>query len=484
MLCPEDKGHLDPIGIREINLGTPQLFVDDFLVENRFDSHFFSANVPHVAHPPQRLSEPLLIPDKPWEAEYGLSYPGVVFDPEAQLFRLYYTVYHRANQGKSDYPGPYFLCYAQSPDGMHWEKTDLGLFPWGQEKRTNIVLQGKGEVHSAHVHVQGGESGPAQNIGSIPSRFLNGHRMVMYYCDVGHYLATSEDGIHWQEQVHQVIANRIDCFHTMVYDEKRDEFASFLRNKLIFGGLRVPPAFIGNTRMIARLSGPDWWSSWDTMPTSVMIPDQGDARRFYGMPTFRYGEVYWGLLHQFDEDPQSIEVELVFSRNGLDWQRLPGRPCLIPVGAPGAWDNGMILSSDRPIEWGDEWLIYYSGCDRYHDAETHKSCIGLVKVRKEGFVSIRAGAEESYVLTRPLRWPQGRLLLNAAASGGYVQVRVTDLRRNLIPGFDFDDCVSFEGDQVRHQVTWKESHLEALQGQLIRLEFKCKNADLFAFVAA
>ena len=78
MLCPEDMGYLDPVGFRDVKLNAPQLFVDDYLVENRFDRNFLSANVPHVFHPPERSPDPLLHPDRPWEREYGLGYPGIV----------------------------------------------------------------------------------------------------------------------------------------------------------------------------------------------------------------------------------------------------------------------------------------------------------------------------------------------------------------------------------------------------------------------
>ena len=482
MLCPPESGKLDPVGEREVKRHTPQLFVDDFLIENRFDSHFLSANVPHVAHTPRR-GDPLIWPDKPWEAERGCGYPGVVFDPQTQLFRLYYTVSHSINKGKPDYPGYYFLCYAQSTDGLTWEKPDLGLFPWGSETRTNIVLQGKREVHSANVHVAAGADDRVKNIDSLPGRFLNDHRMVMYYCDAGHYLATSEDGIHWREQACQLIANRIDCFHNILYDVQRQEFVSFLRNKLIFGGSKAPPDLQGNTRAISRLASRDLWSNWDTMPASVLIPDQGDAKRFYSMSAFRYGGIYWGLLHHLDENPQTLDVELVFSRNGIDWKRLPDRPRLIPIGTPGTWDGGMIMSADRLIECGDEWWIYYSGADYYHNAAPTPNKIGLARLRKEGFVSLRAGAEESYVVTRPFRWPGGRLFINAKASAGSVRVRVVDLRRQSIAGFDYENCNAFNGDAVRHPVSWDRAELTSLEGDLIRLEFKFENADLFAFEA-
>ena len=235
--------------------------------------------------------------------------------------------------------------------------------------------------------------------------------------------------------------------------------------------------------MISRLAGRDLWSEWDTMPTSVIIPDHGDAKRFYGMPTFRYGEIYWGLLEQFDEDPQSIEIELVFSRDGMDWHRLPGRPRLLAVGEPGTWDSGMVFPSDRVIERDNQWWLYYSGHNGYHNVKDRQASIGLLKFRKEGFVSLRAGKNESYVVTRPLRWPGGHLAMNARTEDGFVQVRVTDLRRNTIEGFDHTDCEPFRGDQIRHPVSWSGADIADLTGSLIRLEFTFRNAELFAFIA-
>jgi hypothetical protein len=478
-LCSDDKGNLDPLGQRTVALGVPQMLADDHLIENRFDTSMSSASVPHVFHPPRRQAEPLLVPDRPWEQGSGLHYPGVLFDPHLGRFRMYYTL-HKADTGPQGYPvGRYFLAMAESEDGLQWDKPSLGLHSWGDEKQTNIVLAGRNEVHTAHVHTAGGE---ATNPGTVPERFLRGHRYVMYHGDFGSWLATSDDGVHW-EQAQQVVANRIDCYQTISYDEERDELVSFVRNKLIFGSVRKFPEDVwGNTRAVSRLSGPDWWREWDRMPISVLLPEAGDGHRFYGMPTFRYGGLYWGFLHHLYERPQRMDVELAFSRDGLHWQRAPGGERLLPTGVAGRWDAGMILSSDRVVEVGDEWRLYYSGCDAYHDAPKLRSCVGLASLRKEGFVSVRAGEADSYLLTRPLQWPGGRLAINAAARG-FVQVRVTDHRRRTIPGFGHDDGAVFRGDAIRHPVRWREADLASLAGETIRLEFKFGQADLFAFVA-
>jgi hypothetical protein len=235
--------------------------------------------------------------------------------------------------------------------------------------------------------------------------------------------------------------------------------------------------------MISRLANVDLWSEWDTMPVSVLIPDQGDPMRFYGMPTFIYGGIYWGMLQHLNENPQSMEVELVYSRNGIDWHHLPDRERLISLGEPGSWDSGMVMSADRLIENKDEWWLYYCGYNGYHDSRSRINAIGLLKFRKEGFVSVHAGDDDSYMLTRPMHWPGGELFINANAENGFVQVQVTDLRRNTIKGYSYADCVPFQGSGIRHLVTWKSAKTANLKGKLIRLEFKFRNADLFAFIA-
>ena len=483
MFCPEDRGNLNPVALREIGIDEPQLMVDDYLIENRFDSNALSATVPHVLHRPHRSGKPLIAPDRLWERAVGISHPGVVYDPDARLFRLYYTVHQKERGIEGRPPGSYFMCYAESPDGIHWEKPELGFFAWEDIGSTNILMAGEREAKIANVHLTiRGDSGENKTLGMIPPEFLRKHPFVMYYCDGAHYLATSEDGIHWKERQSKVIANRIDCYHTIVYDEVRGEFVSYLRNKLIFSG-KQPEDYYGNTRMISRVSSEDLWSEWDTMPTSVLIPDRGDAKRYYGMPTFRYGGIYWGFLQHFDQDPQTIEIELVFSRDGLNWGRLPGHPKLISVGEPGSWDCGMVGTGDRVIEVGDEWWLYYSGTSGYHDSTGRQTAIGLLRFRKEGFVSLRAGDLDSYVLTRPIRWPGGHLAINSKSDGGFLTARVTDQRRNTIEGFAHGDCTPFKGDSIRHTIDWNGGEIGDLRGSIIRLEFKFRNSDLFAFIA-
>ena len=143
----------------------------------------------------------------------------------------------------------------------------------------------------------------------------------------------------------------------------------------------------------------------------------------------------------------------------------------------------MIMAADRVIEVGEEWWIYYSGADHFHDATPTPKAIGVARVRKEGFAALRAGNEQSYVVTRPFRWPGGQLYVNANASAGSVRVRVADPGRRLIPGFDYQSSNAFSDDAVRHPVSWNGASIADLEGEMIRLEFEFERADLFAFEA-
>ena len=173
----------EPAGVsqersREVRLGEPQLFVDDHLIENRFNENFLSASVPHVFHVPRRTEEPLITrdTDKPWEAD-GLGYLSVVYDSTARLFRLYYQVVVRdKDKGKPGYPNVrYAVGYAESEDGLRWSKPLYDLVPWGATKQTNILLTGRNEAHAPHIQVAPPRvPGPIRNIGTLPRAAFRG----------------------------------------------------------------------------------------------------------------------------------------------------------------------------------------------------------------------------------------------------------------------------------------------------------------------
>ena len=104
-----------------------QLFVDDFWIDR-------SSGVERVLHPPVKR-EIAIPPDKPWEA--GGVYYSIVF-PDGGKYRMWYRC-DPVRKGEDYHDSKAITAYAESDDGIHWEKPDLGLIEYQGSKHNNIV---------------------------------------------------------------------------------------------------------------------------------------------------------------------------------------------------------------------------------------------------------------------------------------------------------------------------------------------------------
>lgn len=109
-----------PLGERK------QLTWDDALFDKSGGARF-------EMHRPQLTRERNLIADKPWESWQigGMS----SFLHENGKFRLWYGVSHGIRNGEE-----YAVAYAESDDGIHWTKPNLGLVEYAGSKQNNLVV--------------------------------------------------------------------------------------------------------------------------------------------------------------------------------------------------------------------------------------------------------------------------------------------------------------------------------------------------------
>jgi len=202
---------------------------------------------------------------------------------------------------------------------------------------------------------------------------------------------------------------------------------------------------------------------------------------------FKSGEYSVKKLHEAQEDsPRTMEVELAWSWDLINWTREPSRQQFIPRGAKGQWDGGMIVTARAPVLVGDKLYFYYGGCDGLHDDRRVNAAIGLATLRVDGFCSMRAGDAEGWLITRrdPFRRPV--VTINARTSAdGFVLAELLDRRNRVLPGFSKDDCLPFRGDAVRHEFRWKTAELPAAQkAGDCKIRFRLKNAELFSYLPA
>lgn len=452
----------------------PQFFIDDHVVDNRWSFKMKTEEVVRVFHAPKKFAgNPVIVG--------GCGYPSVARDADTGLFKLWYQTHTRAgDDDKSDYG----IAYAESKDGIKWTRPELGLMEWKGTKANNIVWRG-----------HAGARASGQQVLELPESARRGFRYVMAYHtsggkrnENGIHLVGSQDGIHWDKASNTQIVNiSSDTVNSVVFDPARGEYAMFCRAKDRYLAGQEGILNTGESRRISRIASTDLWSLWEGVPQSVLIPDEVDLahgfNRFYGMSARVRSGITFGCLWSFKLNTD-IWTELAWSRDGLDFQRLPERPRLIDLGPADSWDDGMVFGSADWIEAGDEWWFYYAGWNGPHGIPERDGSIGLAKLRKEGLVSLRGPRGGGVVCTRQIRWPGGALSVNADASQGELRIRVSDERRKPITGFDYDDMPAFTGDSVRHEVKWGGKSLDELNGRVIRLEFQLHDADLYTFSAA
>jgi len=499
--------------------GSTELFVDDALIAS-------TQGVTRTLHPGVKLPSPVLAPDedKPWE-HGGLDqsrrvhlYGTVMCDDAVAKYRMWYMcrMGPRSQDQAHHVPGLYiprsdrnpsthlgaerdaygrkFLendrgdltCYAESDDGLTWTKPNLGIFEFDGSRDNNIVW----DLHGASVF-RDDEADPEKRYQAIG--FCRRYRNV--------FLLTSPDGLRWSDAdyLEPVVDRDNEGSFNVAFDERENVYRAYAHARDGRADAR---------RMVWYAESPALTGPWLPLRRMLAAGPRDDARgaeeygamraEIHNMSGFRYGNVHIGIAGLLyvtgDGDPADqmpvdgpIDGLLISSRDGVEWDYPCGgdRP-ILPRGAPGSFDGGMIMgAATRPIIEGDHIHWYYTGASHTHGRplrERHKA-IGRATWRLDGFVSLDAGEAEGVVSTVPLRFDDADLEVNADASAGWLRVEALAPAGQPLPGFTRADCVPLTCDAIRHRVRWGGRRL-ADAPQPVRLRFVLANAELYAYRGA
>ena len=103
-----------------------------------------TAGVRRVLSSPKKEPNPILQPHMPWETAGSSAFHAVLRDRLSGRFRLWY----RASIGGADRPAGetnelerHFLCYAESDDGLTWDRPSLRRFSFAGCLENNIIRE-------------------------------------------------------------------------------------------------------------------------------------------------------------------------------------------------------------------------------------------------------------------------------------------------------------------------------------------------------
>ena len=460
--------------------GQPQLFVDDALVARK-------SGVVRRTHACAKLPEPVLAPEKPWEAHRIYVYGTVMREPESGRFRMWYISCGIALKGDVRDPAlkhrPMDLVlYATSEDGVHWHRPELGLYEFGGSRANNIVY----DYHSPSILYVPDAGAPDQRFRMLGVGEVNGTR--------GYCVAHSADGLHWIDYPRNPALSGGDTC-TLTRDPGSGEYLAFHKRYLMHRGQR--------RRLVYLATSPDM-QTW-SKPVLALAPDETDDAQteregglfsqFYNLSAFPYGGQFLGMVTHFrytgpppEKGPQQsghdgpIDVQLVHSRDGRAWRRAEDRSPVIPNG-PHAYDAGCILGvANAPVVVGNELWLYYTAITTTHGGYLPKKKITIARAswRLDGFVSLDAGEDGGVVDSVPLATTGRRLFVNVDASQGELSVEVLDAKGTPLDGYDVAHGVPVRTDGVRCPIRW-QARQDLPAGGGLRLRFRLQNARLFSY---
>ena len=451
----------------------------------------------------------VMVHDAPWEGN-GCDYHNFFFDPDWKgvrgdhpggMYRMYYLGWWMSNgNNDSQKPGGIRVCYAESEDGLSWEKPSLGLAEFKGSRENNLLFSQDEpnnfdnfmvfrdtcpaclpeERYKAVASWNGGESGKPNVLRA-------------YY---------SADGIRFRLGPILTSAGNFDSLNVAFYDEYAGIYRVYFR-----GFHEIPSGDLNaGVRDIRTMVSPDFqnWSEPALLDfrgapdyalyTNCVLPCPGAPHILIGFPTRymerqswsknfdeltgaearkkrmtlhpRYGLTVTDCVFMVSRDGKSFqryEDALIVPgpENGLNWiygDAYPARGILTaPSPMPGAPDEFSLLIPAN--HWSDKPAVL----DRYG-------------IRKDGFVSLRGPMEGASMLTMPFTYTGEDLVVNFSTSA-----RGSILFRLISDEGVFESEETF-GDALERRVRFPDDGtVGILSGKPVRLEAVLRDADLYSF---
>jgi len=480
--------------------GRRQLFVDDFLIES------LSGGANKVMHHPV-AKEVVIEHGAPWEGSYCNNHS--IFK-DGDLYRMYYAgVHYDVKQGKViDDEHGFFLCYAESNDGIHWRKPNLGLYEFRGSKNNNIIMTEdsiggvKAAASSAAVFIdENPDAAPDAKYKAIIANYT-----AMGGSPQGALAFKSRDAIHWAPMSNKPVISggSFDSQNLGFWDVYARKYRAYWR--YMAGEKHI--------RSIRTASSPDFLHWQDVADLKyVSSPEEhlynNVIKTYYRAPQIimgfpiRYIEREWSKA-AMDALPEAENRKLrassvrrfgealteglfMTSRDGVlfnRWNEAFFRP---GIERPGTWNYGhqfigwTMVETKSDLPGAPNELSFYTTESCWTDTST---LLRRYTLRLDGFVSVNAPMSGGALVTKPFTFKGTSLLLNfSTAAAGSIRIEVLDQDGNPIPGFTLDDCDEIFGDAIERRVSWKDNYnISSLQGLPVRLKFVMKDADLYSFI--
>ena len=471
--------------MKPLELGSRlELLVDDYLVDRMAGGVAL-----HLHHPTP--ADVALDFDRPWEGR-RCNYATVFRD--GNRCRMYYrgsdVLY--SLDGYED--SPEVTCYAESADGITWQRPELGLYEVAGTRRNNVVLTP--EVGGAATH----NFSPFRDVRrGVPTaeryKALGGSRSS------GLMAFVSVDGIRWEKLDERPVITKgaFDSQNLAFWDKARGEYRAYVRD-------------FGEGRDIRTCTSQDF-RTWTEPEFLAYTP--GRISELYTnqvQPYYRAPHMLLGFPTRYVQRPWQAATE---SLPQVEYRRMRASRS-VREGA--AVTDGMFMASrdgERFTMWPESFIrpglrerdgwFYGDNYQALGLIETPSAIAGAPRelslfvtegclqrtpgrlrrytIRVDGFVSAHAPLSGGEVVTKPLTFSGKKLLMNySTGAAGSVRAEIQDAEGQAVPGYGLEETEEMFGDSLEQPVLWSHgADVSSLAGKAVQVRFVLADADLFSF---
>lgn len=462
-----------------------EIFVDTHFID-RLDGCRLQLHRPQPA-------EIVLRHDRPWERRlhYALN---VHYDGE--LYRMYYSAGN-------------VLCYAESRDGIHFNKPHLGLVKRDGSKLNNLVGTTAGELI-----VPADEPLPEAFLDTRPDvpeneRFKiyallhedrSGAEMSGWVSENGWSYRQVRPGRIFKADVY----GAFDGWDTMFWSPAEKCYVTYFRYyKLLDGDKGI--------RSVARMTSKDFLN-W-TPVTKMTFGDLGEMppHHIYNNhtePYYRAPHIYLATPTRLMQDRRALtdnqvekanfnvsyeaesgrealyrdiaDTALFSTRSGTTHYDLTFREALVRPGlGPENWVNRSNFAVRGIVPTGNNEMSFYIN----RHARQKSAHVRRYRIRVDGLGSIHAPFAGGEMISKPFTFWGRELELNYATSAaGSIRVEIQDSKTGKpLSGYEIANSEEIVGDNVERVVHWRgDSDVSGMAGEEVRLRVILKDADLYS----
>ncbi|SHN25331.1 hypothetical protein SAMN04488057_11412 [Cyclobacterium lianum] len=446
-----------------------ELFVDQYLIAN-----LNKATI--RMHQPVDMGKVLEF-DRPWEGAFS-AYVTII--EEDGLFRTYYRGVPTAGK---DGNSAEVTCYAESRDGVHWRKPDLGIYEVNGSKENNVILANAAPVtHNFSPFLDSNPTAkPAEKFKALGGTSESG--LVAF---------TSADGINWTRLQEEPVFSQgvFDSQNVAFWSESESQYVCYFRSWTGKG--------YKGFRSVSRTTSKDFVHWTEPEPMGFGDTPYEHLYTQQTSPYFRAPHIYLAIGARFMPDRQVVsdaeaeklgvnpkyyndcsDVFLMSSRGGNQYVRQFMESFIRPGIGLQNWVSRSNYPALNVVQTGETEMSIYVNQD-YAQPSAHLRRYAL---RLDGFASLSAGYEGGEMISKPFIFEGEQLEVNYSTSAaGEIRIELLDGFGNKLPGYSMEEAQPVIGNEISRFVFWNNSSdVSDLAGNPVRMRVYLKDADLYSF---